>query len=448
MNILPDRFNAGVVGSGGRELMFAFKLNQSARVAKTFAMPGTDGFKEYVETLDVKANDFEGIKEAMLEKDIKLLIIGPEDPLVRGLADFVEDDYKLQRNEVRVLGFRRSAAMLEGSKLRSGLFCKEHGVPAPDFVVFSNLEKLKRHVKYAVEYPIVIKLDGLAAGKGVRVCESVKEAMDFLDEVATGKFGEAARYILVQDYVPGIEASVISFVSKTGQRIPTPIVQDYKPVKKGSIFMTGGMGGFAPNKILEEETVRISKEKITDRTIVGMFRDGILSSGILYAGIKTPSPKEVSLLEYNMRGGDPETETHLPLLGSDFASLVEAVLGGDIKSAGILWSHKISICLMLTSKGYGLPEGYKTGFPVTGLEEAKKTGVIVLPFGLKSDGKGGYVTDGGRCVALVAVEDTAKEAQRKVYKAAEEIVCENFDYRTDIGDELVKWEKENTIDII
>ncbi len=440
MKILPEEFNALVIGSGGREMMFVVKLNESPRVIKTFVTPGTDGFKKYAEVLGIKSDKFEDIKQAVSDNDIKLIIVGPEDPLVSGIVDFVEDDIELQKAEVRILGFRKAAAILEGSKLQSGLFCKEHGILAPDFVTFSDLEKLRKYMNFAAEYPVFLKLFGLAGGKGARGCNNPAEANNFLDEIASGKFGDAARYILVQDYVSGIEASVIALVSKNGQRIILPIVQDYKPVERGSKFMTGGMGGFAPNKLLSEAIIKIAIEKCIDLAIDGMIKDGIISSGILYAGIKIPD-REVFLLEYNMRGGDPETETHLPLLESDFISLIEAVLAGDLNNADIRWSNKVSICLMLTSKSYGLPGGYKTGFPVSGLEEAKKTGVLVLPFGLKSDGKGGYVTDSGRCIALVAVEDTFEKAQKKVYEAREKIICENLTCRPDIGDEAVEWER-------
>lgn len=441
MNIKQEQLNVLFIGSGGREMIMAYLASMSPYVKKIFVTPGTDGFKEFAEVLGIKTSNFQGIKEAVLANGITRIIVGPEDPLIAGLVDFVQNDPELQAVKVRIFGPSAAASELEGSKDFTAKLCEKEGIPAPKTLSFTSTESVLAYLDFLNEYPIVLKVSGPAQGKGVRPCNSREEAKEFLAEIDSGKFGKSADIILVQEFIEGVEASIISIVDANGNEQSLIHTKDYKTVEAGSRYMTGGMGCFGPASHVTPEIEKRVDEKIGKPLIEAMEKRKTPYTGFIYKGIMIKPNDDSVLLEVNTRNGDPEAEVNLALLDSDFMEVIEAALDGKLDEMEIRWKQKKGICLILTSRGYGLPGGYEVGFPISGIFDARKMEVIVLPYGVKSDGKGGYLTDGGRVMALIALADTFEEAQRLVYAAREKIICGNLTCRYDVGDEAVEHER-------
>ncbi|WP_313343763.1 phosphoribosylamine--glycine ligase [Sedimentibacter sp.] len=411
-----------VIGNGAREHAICHKLKQSKMVKEIYCAPGNGGISQTVNCIDIKADDLEKITEFSVSNKIDLVVIGPELPLVLGLADI------LKEKGIKVFGPDKKGAKLEGSKSYSKEFMKKYGIPTAKYEVYTNSHDAKENLnKFNV--PVVIKADGLAAGKGVLICQSLEEAKNAIDDIMTEKkFGEAGNTVVIEEFLDGIESSLLCFADgKT--LIPMESAKDYKKAlddDKG--LNTGGMGCFSPNPVYTDELKRFIKDNILKTTLNGFKNENIDFKGVLFIGLMIKDG-EAKVLEYNTRFGDPETEVILPRLKSDLAEIMLKCIDGDLKEEDLQWTDEKCVTVVLASGGY--PEKYETGKEITGLEQLDED-IIVFNGGTKnSDEK--ILTDGGRVLAVTALDDTIENAREKVYKNIERIKFEKMEYRKDIG---------------
>lgn len=410
-----------VVGSGGREHALVWKLAQSPLAEKIYCAPGNDGMKE-AELVPIKADDLEGLLAFALKEKIDLTVVGPEVPLTMGIVDlFVEHGLK-------IFGPTKRAAEIEGSKAFSKDLMAKYGIPTAAYGVFTEPDKAKEFAA-KIGVPIVVKADGLAAGKGVLICESMAEAESAIDDILLdNKFGSAGSRVVVEEFLDGQEVSVLAFAD--GEHIvPMVSAQDHKRIfdnDKG--LNTGGMGAYSPAPIYTEEVRKIVEKEVLAKTLAAMKAEGRPFSGVLYAGLMLTAngPK---VLEFNARFGDPETQAVLPRLESDLVQIMLAVCEGRLPEAEIKWSDNPCVCVVLASGGY--PESSEKGKVITGLEKAEKKAIVFHAATKLVDGN--YVTNGGRVLGISAQDDTIVHTIVKVYKAVAEISFENMQYRTDIG---------------
>ena len=414
-----------VVGSGGREHALVWKLAQSPKAEKIYCAPGNGGIAEYAECVDIGAMEFEKLAAFAKEKEIDLTVIGMDDPLCGGIVDVFE------REGLRVFGPRKNAAILEGSKAFSKDLMKKYGIPTADYQVFTDPAEAEAYLETA-KYPIVLKADGLALGKGVLICKTRQEAKDGVKTLMLDKqFGSAGDEIVVEEFLTGREVSVLSFVDGKTIRIMTS-AQDHKRAKDGDQGLnTGGMGTFSPSPFYTPEVDAFCREHIYQKTVDAMRAEGREFKGIIFFGLMLTADGP-RVLEYNARFGDPETQVVLPRMMNDLVDVFEACIDGTLDQVELEFADNAAVCVVLASDGY--PEKYEKGFPISGLEKfAGKTDYFVFHAGSKRTADGRILTNGGRVLGVTATGRDLKEARRKAYEATEWISFENKYMRHDIG---------------
>ena len=413
-----------VVGKGGRESAIVWKLAQSKVGFEIFTAPGNPFTARYGKNVPIGEKDVPGLIDFALDNGIEIIFPGGETSIALGIADEGE------RRGIAVLAPKRAAARLEASKIWAKSFAKKYGVPTADFEVFTE-EEFEDAVEYVKgqTFPVVIKADGLAGGKGVVIARSVGEAINTLDQFMNrAKFGEASKRVVIERFLTGEEASV--FAISDGHRWKVfAYARDYKRLRDGDDGPnTGGMGSISP-VLLDEQTKALIEENVVRRTFEGLQQEGLRYKGILYFGLML-TENGPFVLEYNVRLGDPETQAVLPLIDYDFGEVVVSAATGRFRTDVLTEPSRFSCCVVAASKGY--PERPITGFPITGLEEAERIADAVFLAGVREE-NGKLVTAGGRVLSVVATGGTLEEARKRAYEAMEKIHFEGMHYRRDIG---------------
>ena len=412
-----------IVGSGGREHCLSWKISQSSLVDKLYCAPGNGGTSLVAENVNIPAKDIDQLLKFALEKKIDLTVVGPEDPLVGGIVD------RFEAEGLKVFGPRKELALLEGSKVFAKEVMKKYSIPTADFKIFDDSLQAKEYLKQR-GVPVVIKADGLAAGKGVVVAKDINQAEKAIDMMMVDKkFGKAGERIIIEDCLEGEEASIL-LITDGDTVIPLVSSQDHKAVydnDKGP--NTGGMGAYAPAPVVNEEILTRIKSQIALPLIEGFKKEGKPYRGILYIGlmIKDNIP---SVLEFNVRFGDPETQAILPKLKSDLADLILKSVDNKLSEVKLEWDKRVCLCVVLASGGY--PATYEKGKEITGLEALEESDdVFIFHAGTKLVDN--FVTNGGRVLSVTALGQDIGEAQAKAYKAIENISFERMHFRRDIG---------------
>lgn len=413
-----------VVGSGGREHALVWKIGQSPLVKKIFCSPGNPGIRKHAECVDIPVDDIENLKKFALKESIDLTVVGPEKPLVDGITD------SFQEAGLKVFGPSKEGARIEGSKAFAKEIMKEEGVPTGRFKVFDDRDKCRDYLESSAIAPIVVKADGLAAGKGVIIAHTLEEAKKAVDDMMVKEvFGEAGSKVVIEEYLQGPEVSILAFCD--GDNIlPMISAQDHKKAYDGDRGPnTGGMGAFSPSPHYTPKVHEAVLRKIFTPVLRGLKKRGILYRGILYAGLilTKEGPK---VLEFNCRFGDPETQAVLKCLQSDLVEVMLAVCEGRLQEVKMDWISGSAVCVVLASGGY--PGSYEKGKSISGLEEAEKE-AVVFHAGTAEGENGKIVTAGGRVLGVTASGRDLREASDKAYAAAEKIEFENMHFRRDIG---------------
>lgn len=419
-----------ILGSGGREHALAWKLAQSKKVTSLFIGPGNAGTSQCGTNINLNPENFEEVRSVVLEKEIDVVIVGPEAPLVSGIHDYFLKDEKLVN--IPVIGPKSSAAVLEGSKDFAKAFMKRHNIPTAAYRTFdkSTFSEAIDFLK-TLEPPYVLKADGLAAGKGVVILHNIDEASLELNAMLNGKFGEAGSKVVIEQFLSGIEMS--AFVITDGKSYKMlPGAKDYKRIGEGDTGLnTGGMGAVSPVSHADQEFMYKVEKRIIKPTIEGLAEEGIDYKGFIFFGLMNVDG-EPYVIEYNVRLGDPETEVIIPRIKSDLADLIEGVAKGDLKKRRIRIDERYVATVMLVSEGY--PGSYEKGKPIYGLNLTKDC--IVFHAGTKEK-DGQVITNGGRVISVSAYGNTLFEAQENCYRNAGLISWEGIYYRTDIGFDLL-----------
>ena len=413
-----------IVGSGGREHAIAWKIAQSPKAEKIYCAPGNAGIAEYAECVDIKAMEFDRLAAFAKEHEVDLTVVGMDDPLVGGIVDVFE------AKGLRVFGPRKNAAILEGSKAFSKDLMKKYHIPTAAYENFDNAEDALAYLETA-KFPIVLKADGLALGKGVLICNTLSEAQDGVREIMTDKkFGQAGNRMVIEEFMTGREVSVLTFVDGKTIRIMTS-AQDHKRAGDGDTGLnTGGMGTFSPSPFYTKEIDAWCMEHIYQPTVDAMRAEGREFKGIIFFGLMLTAdgPK---VLEYNARFGDPETQVVLPRMKTDIVDVFEACIDGTLDETELEFEDNAAVCVVLASAGY--PVKYEKGFVIRGLENfADKDGYYVFHAGSKRTDEG-IVTNGGRVLGVTATGKDLKEARANAYEAVNWIDFDNKYYRHDIG---------------
>ena len=415
-----------LIGGGGREHALAWKLAQSPKVEKLYAAPGNPGIAllNKCECINLNVDDLEGVADYAEEKSIDLTVVGPEAPLVAGLADV------FKRRGLPVFGPSKAAAQLEGSKAFSKELMAKYNIPTAFFKICEDIDTAKAYVEEKGA-PIVVKADGLAAGKGVVVAMTKEEALAAIDEMmGDHKFGAAGARLVLEEYMEGEEASLLAFTDgKTV--VPMIAAQDHKRIFDGDEGPnTGGMGTYAPAPVMTDILRLKATELILKPVVEAMAKEGMPYQGCLYAGLMIKGDS-VKVVEFNCRFGDPETQVVLPLLDGDLAEIMLACATGTLEQTEVAWHDKAAVCVVMASGGY--PESYEKGKEITGLEAAAEDkNVVVFHAGTKeADGK--ILTSGGRVLGVTAVDSSIKAARDRAYVAVEKIAFEKNFYRKDIA---------------
>ena len=414
-----------IVGSGGREHAIAYACSKSPKVDKIYCAPGNAGISELAECVPISAMEFDRLADFAAEKEIDLTVIGMDDPLVGGIVDLFE------ARGLRVFGPRKNAAILEGSKAFSKDLMKKYNIPTAAYETFTSADDAKKYLETS-EYPIVLKADGLALGKGVLICNTKEEAMAGVDELMLDKkFGDAGNTIVIEEFMTGREVSVLSFVDGNTIKIMSS-AQDHKRAKDGDEGLnTGGMGNFSPSPFYTEEVDDFCKKHIYQATVDAMKAEGRQFKGVIFFGLML-TPKGPKVLEYNARFGDPEAQVVLPRLKNDIIDVFNACIDGTLDKIDLQFEDKACVCVILASDGY--PLAYEKGKIITGLDNFKgKDGYYCFHAGTKFDDNGNIVTNGGRVLGITAKGDTLKEARANAYAATEWVDFENKYMRHDIG---------------
>lgn len=420
-----------LIGSGGREHALAWKISQSPKLTKLYIAPGNAGTSEFGENLDMKADDFEKIGEACIENKIDIVVVGPEDPLVKGIHDYFLKDEKL--NKIPVIGPSKEGAMLEGSKDFAKNFMMRHNIPTAKFfsVHSGNTEKGIEFLK-SIKPPYVLKADGLAAGKGVLILDSLDEAEKELKLMLGGKFGSAGNTVVIEQFLKGIELSVFVITDGDSYKI-LPEAKDYKRIGEGDTGLnTGGMGAISPVPFAGKDFMIKVEERIIKPTVNGLKEDNISYKGFIFFGLIN-CENEPYVIEYNARLGDPETEVVMPRLNSDILDLFEGVAKNNLGEKKCEISNGSATTVMLVSGGY--PGDYEKGKKIENLDKTKDC--IVFHAGTKKSGED-ILTNGGRVISITAVGNNFKEALTKCYANAGIIRFDKIYYRKDIGFDMEK----------
>ncbi len=424
--------NVLILGSGGREHAFTWKLAQSKVVSKVFVAPGNPGTASVAQNLAISTEDFPAIEKAILENDIKLVVVGPEAPLVLGVRDFITSTPSI--SHVKVVGPDKIGAQLEGSKDFSKNFMQKYGIPTASSRTFTA-EELEEGIAYvnAHTLPVVLKADGLAAGKGVIIAETHKEAEEtIIDMLANQRFGKASAKVVIEQFLTGIELSV--FILSDGKNYVTlPEAKDYKRIGEGDTGLnTGGMGAVSPVPFADEAFMKVVDETITKPTINGLIEEGINYLGFIFLGLIN-TPEGPYVIEYNARMGDPETEVVIPRIKSDLGELLWAAGNGELAGKTIEVDPRTATTVMLVSGGY--PGDYEKGFEITGTDNQNDVLVFHAGTAIK-DNK--LVNTGGRVIACTAYGNSILDALAKSNQAAANINWSGKNYRKDIGLDLLK----------
>jgi phosphoribosylamine--glycine ligase len=426
MNIL-------LLGSGGREHAFAWKIVQSPSCSRLFVAPGNPGTAAIAQNVALSITDFLGIHQFILANAIDLVVIGQEEPLVKGLVDYLHG--QADTASLLVVGPSQLGATLEGSKDFSKQFMQRHGVPTAAYATFTA-EELEEGLAYLDQQalPIVLKADGLAAGKGVLICESHAEAKRFLKEMLVdAKFGDASSKVVIEEFLTGIELSVFVATDGTSYKI-LPEAKDYKRIGEGDTGLnTGGMGAVSPVPFADAAFLQKVEERIVLPTIQGLAKEGITYRGFVFIGLMNKSG-EPFVIEYNVRMGDPETEAVLPRIESDFVALLVAIAGGTLSSYDLRIAPTYCSTVVMVSGGY--PEAYEKGFTISLSEKTNQA--ILFHAGTTLDGAGNLVNQGGRVMAITGMGEGLQEALDHAYAAIDQISWKKAYFRRDIGQDILR----------
>ncbi|WP_405563127.1 phosphoribosylamine--glycine ligase [Polaribacter sp. Asnod6-C07] len=423
--------NVLILGSGGREHAFTLKLSESNKISNLFVAPGNAGTDKIAKNININPTDFIAVKDLVLQNNINMVVVGPEAPLVEGVHDFFLADAELKN--IPVIGPKKDGALLEGSKDFSKQFMQKHNVPTAKYQSFTK-DNLTEGFTFleTLEPPYVLKADGLAAGKGVLILNSLDEAKAELEEmVSNQKFGEASSTVVIEEFLKGIELSVFVLTDGKNYKI-LPSAKDYKRIGEGDTGLnTGGMGAISPVPFADESFLNKVEELVVKPTIAGLQKDGIDYRGFIFIGLMNDNGNP-SVVEYNVRMGDPETEVVLPRIESDLFDLFEGVANQTLDQKSFSVTDKTATTVMLVSGGY--PEAYQKEKEITGFDNVNDS--IVFHAGTKiKDNK--VVTNGGRVMAISSFGNTIEEALQKSYKSIDKINFDKMNYRKDIGFDLV-----------
>ena len=425
--------NVLILGSGGREHAFAWKISQSKLLENLYIAPGNAGTLHCGTNIPIQVNDFEAIKNLVWEKSIDLVLVGPEDPLVNGIHDFFLQDEVLK--DIPVIGPKKDGAQLEGSKDFSKRFMQKYNVPTARYQSFTkkNVEDGKKFLE-TLPSPFVLKADGLAAGKGVLIIKDIKEAQRELENMlVNSKFGAASETVVIEEFLKGIELSVFVLTDGKSYKI-LPAAKDYKRIGEGDTGLnTGGMGAVSPVPFADEAFIKKVEEKIVKPTIEGLLKENIDYRGFIFIGLMN-CDGEPSVIEYNCRMGDPETEVVIPRINSDLLDLLEGVATQTLDKKTFEVTEQIATTVVMVSGGY--PEDYEKNKLVNGLENIKDS--YVFHSGTTADGEK-VLTSGGRVFAVTSFGSSITQAVSKSFATAEKINYEKKYYRKDIGRDLMNW---------
>lgn len=423
MNIL-------LLGSGGREHALAWKITQSPKCTQLFVAPGNAGIAQIAKNIAINPTDFEAVKQFVLENDIKMVVVGPEDPLVKGIYDFFKNDDQL--NKIAVIGPSKHGAELEGSKEFAKQFLVKNNIPTAKYEAFTK-DTVENGCQFltTLKAPYVLKADGLAAGKGVLILNDLNEAQEELrNMLVEAKFGDASSKVVIEEFLDGIELSCFVLTDGKSYKI-LPTAKDYKRIGEGDTGLnTGGMGAVSPVPFADEEFMKKVEDRVVIPTINGLKADKIEYKGFVFIGLIKVG-NDPFVIEYNVRMGDPETEVVMPRLKSDIVTLFEAVANETLENAILEIDERAATTVMMVSGGY--PEDYEKGKEISGLDQVENS--IVFHAGTTEKG-GKAVTNGGRVLAVTSYGKDFKEALKQSYENVEKIKFDKSYYRTDLGFDL------------